>query len=99
LLADYLMLGLEPGATDEQIRLRYLALLKAHPPEGDPQRFQDITKAYERIKDRRSRIRHQLFGYRTTTDVEGSLAYLARAAQPVRKRADLQTLLKAMNKI
>jgi DnaJ-class molecular chaperone len=98
LLADYLMLGLAPGATEEQVRGRYLALLKAHPPEGDPQRFQDITNAYERIKDRRARIRHQLFGYSQTTDVEDSLAYLARAARPVRKRAGLQALLKALDK-
>ena len=98
MLAEYMMLGLEPGATDEQIRARYLELVKAHPPENDPQRFQDITCAYERLKDRRSRIRHRLFGYHLTTDVDGALAYLVRTAHPQPRRAGLQDLLKALQK-
>jgi DnaJ-class molecular chaperone len=97
LLADYLMLGLEPEASEEQIRKCYLALVKAHPPEHDPQRFQDIAKAYERIKDRHARIRHQLFGCRPAGDVEESLDYLVRAARPQRRRAGLQELLKTFN--
>jgi curved DNA-binding protein CbpA len=96
LLADYLMLGLEPGATDDEIRRRYLELVKNHPPEHDPQRFQDITQAYERIKDRQARIRHRLFGCRETVDVEASLAYLVRGCRPARQRAGLQALLKAV---
>jgi curved DNA-binding protein CbpA len=98
LLADYLMLGLEPGATDDQIRRRYLALIKLHPPEKDPQRFQDLNQAYERIRDQRARIHHKLFGYYRTGDVEASLDYLRRAVQPSRKRAGLQALLKALQK-
>lgn len=98
MLADYLMLGLEPTATDEKIRERYLAMVKDHPPEHDPQRFQDITRAYERIKNQHARIRNRLFGYRTTGDVEASFAYLVRAAQPKRQRAGLQALLKAAKK-
>jgi DnaJ-class molecular chaperone len=91
-----MMLGLEPGATNEQIRRRYLSLVKENPPENDPQHFQDITKAYENIKDQHARIRHQLFGSRTSSDVEASLGYLVRAARPARKRAGLQALLKAL---
>lgn len=99
MLVDFLMLGLEPGATDEEIRARYLELVKAHPPEHAPQRFQDITRAYERIKDRRSRIRQCLFGARDFTDVETSLAYLARAFEPQRRRAGLRELIKATGKM
>lgn len=98
LLADYLMLDLEPEATDEQIRKRYLDLVKAHPPEHEPQRFQDIAMAYERIKDRHARIRHRLFGCLTAGDAEEALAYLVRAARPARKRAGLQELLDALHK-
>ncbi|BBO82408.1 molecular chaperone DnaJ [Desulfosarcina ovata] len=98
MLADYLMLGLEPGATDEAVRERYLAMIKIHPPEHDPQGFQDITLAYERLKDRHSRIRHQLFGYQAASDVEASLGYLARAAKPSRHRAGLKALLNALKK-
>jgi DnaJ-class molecular chaperone len=97
MLVDFLMLGLEPGAADERIRARYLELVKSHPPESDAQAFQDIACAYDRIKDRRSRIRHQLFGCAEATDVEGALAYLARAVQPARRRAGLQDLLKSID--
>ncbi len=93
-----MMLGLEPTATDEQIRRRYLALVKNYPPEHDPQRFQDITMAYERIKNQHARIINRLFGYRTAGDVEASFGYLARATQPKRQRAGLQALLKSATK-
>ena len=98
MLADYLTLGLEPGATDDDIRKRYLELVKTHPPEHDPQRFQDITQAYERIKDQRSRIHHRIFGARECVDVEASLAYLVRAFAPKRRRAGLQELIQAVRK-
>lgn len=98
MLADYLVLGLEPGATDEAVRERYLTLVRIHPPEQDPQGFQDISLAYERLKNRHSRIRHQLFGYRMAGDVEASLDYLARAVKPSRNRAGLKALLKALKK-
>lgn len=98
MLADYLMLGLQPGATDGDIRGCYLKLVKNYPPEHDPQRFQDITQAYERLKDRRSRIRHRLFGCRGSVDPEASLAYLARACRPAHQRVGLQALLDAVRK-
>lgn len=40
-------LGLEAGATPEQIRARYLELVKQHPPERDPDRFAEINAAYK----------------------------------------------------
>jgi curved DNA-binding protein CbpA len=95
-LSDYLILGLDLKATDEQIRQRYLALIKTHSPEKDPQRFQDISHAYERIQDRRSRVFTQIFGYRKTSDLESSLRQLLRAAKPERKRVGLQELLDAL---
>jgi DnaJ-class molecular chaperone len=98
-LAEYLMLDLEPTTTDEEIRERYLALVKDYPPEHAPQRFQDISRAYERIKDRHARVRHRLFGYRMANDIEASFSYLVRAAQPKRQRAGLKALLKAAKKL
>jgi DnaJ-class molecular chaperone len=98
LLADYLMLGLEPDAAEDQIRRRYLELIKIHPPEKAPQRFQDINRAYECIRNRRARIHHRLFGYHRAGDAEASLDYLRRAIQPSRKRVGLQAVLKALQK-
>ena len=98
MLADYRMLGLAPGATDEQIRGRYLEMVKKHSPEHDPERFQDINHAYERIRDQRARIHNDLFGYRDVADVDESLGYLVRAFKPARRRAGLQELLNAVKK-
>lgn len=95
MLAEHLMLGLEIGATDDQIRKRYLELIKKHPPEHDPLRFQDISTAYERIKTQRARIQHKIFGSLELRDMESELTYLANAAKPKRKRIGLTALLKA----
>ena len=62
MLLNYFILGLELNATDEEIRKRYLDLIKQYTPEKDPDRFQEITVAYEQIKTPRSRIRGKLFG-------------------------------------
>ena len=40
MLAHYLALGLSPSAAGEEIRQRYLELVRAHPPSRDPERFQ-----------------------------------------------------------
>jgi hypothetical protein len=96
MLAHYLTLGLEEGATDKQIREGYLELIKIHTPEMDAQRFQDITEAYEAIKDRRARIYSRIFAGRDTGDVEAALLFLVRAGKPEPKRVGLQEVLRAL---
>lgn len=44
-------LGLSIEATQEEIRARYLELMKQFPPEREPQRFQEIQIAYQSAKD------------------------------------------------
>jgi len=44
-------LGLSINASQEQIRARYLKLIKQFPPEQEPQRFQEIQLAYRSAKD------------------------------------------------
>ncbi|HIJ54716.1 MAG TPA: J domain-containing protein [Deltaproteobacteria bacterium] len=95
MLAHYLTLGLEESATDEQIRNRYLERIKIHTPETDAQRFQDITQAYEAIKNRRARIYSRIFTGRNTSDMEAALLYLVRAGRPKPKLVGLQELLRA----
>lgn len=98
MLKDYLMLGLLPDAQDEQIRKRYLSLVKQYTPERDPDRFQEISTAYERIKDESSRIKSQLFDPMKITDPEKAIQDFVRAASPQRRRVGLQTLLEAVRK-
>ena len=95
MLTEHLVLGLKPGATDDQIRKRYLELIKKHSPEQDPQRFREISTAYERIKTQRARIHHQIFGCLDAREMASELTYLANAVKPKRKRVGLVELLQA----
>ncbi len=44
-------LGLDLDAGPEEIRARYLALVKEFPPERDPDRFQEIQSAFQIAED------------------------------------------------
>ncbi|MCK4619903.1 MAG: DnaJ domain-containing protein [Desulfobacterales bacterium] len=93
MLSSYFIMGLDLDATDEEIRKRYLELIKRYTPEKDPNRFQEITSAYEQIKTPRARIRGKLFGPLSVSDAEEALLSLGRARTPVRRRAGLKELL------
>jgi len=44
-------LGLPAGATESEIRSRYLKLVKQFPPEQSPERFREVHAAYKAAKD------------------------------------------------
>lgn len=44
--APHEVLGLAASATVEEVRSRYLELVKEFPPERDPDRFHEIHQAY-----------------------------------------------------
>jgi curved DNA-binding protein CbpA len=88
-LTHYLTLGLLPDASDEDIRTSYLQLVKKYTPERDPVRFQQITEAYEAIRDERNRIRGKIFGGLMTRDYESALLSLARSREIRRRRVGL----------
>jgi DnaJ-class molecular chaperone len=56
------VLGLEPGSDADQIRARYAALVKKHPPDRDPEAFQRIRDAFARLEDPRIGASERLFG-------------------------------------
>jgi curved DNA-binding protein CbpA len=47
----YAILGLTRSATPAQIKQAYFALVRAHPPEREPETFKRIRAAYERLRD------------------------------------------------
>lgn len=47
----YKVLGLEPGASQSEIKKAYFSLIRQHSPETDPEQFQKIREAYERLKN------------------------------------------------
>lgn len=57
----YRVLDVRPESGDEEIRLAYLAKVRSHPPEQDPAGFEEARRAFEKLKDARSRLRHLLF--------------------------------------
>ncbi len=99
MLTYYLTLGLLLDASDEDIRSSYLRLVKKHTPEKDPERFRQITEAYEALKDRRNRVKGKIFGGLTVRDYENALLALAKAPEIRRRRAGLQELFQAEKKV
>lgn len=57
----YEILGVAAEASDAEIKQAYLHKVKDNPPDRDQARFQAIHKAYEAIKDRKSRLNYDLF--------------------------------------
>ncbi len=52
---DYRILGLTQGASPEEIKKAYFKMVRLHSPESDPQKFQEIRQAYERLKNAKSK--------------------------------------------
>lgn len=48
---DYSILGLERGASQAEIKKAYFKMVRLHSPEADPEQFQKIRQAYERLKN------------------------------------------------
>ncbi len=47
----YKILGLDPGASQMEIKKAYFKLIRQHSPESDPEQFQKIREAYEQLKN------------------------------------------------
>ena len=95
MLAHYLTLGLSPAASGEEIRRRYLELVRAHPPSRESENSQRIIAAYEALKDDRSRVESALFGIARYRDFELALDALVQARPQRRSTPGLRTLLAA----
>jgi curved DNA-binding protein CbpA len=56
------VLGVSPDATLEQVRAAYLEKVRQHPPDRDPEQFEQIRDAYSRLRDPRSRVQQVFEG-------------------------------------
>lgn len=52
---DYSILGLEQGASQADIKKAYFKMVRLHSPESDPEQFQKIRQAYERLKNAKNK--------------------------------------------
>jgi hypothetical protein len=50
------VLGVAEDTGDAEIRRRYLALVRDHPPDRSPEQFQEYRAAYEALSDERKRL-------------------------------------------
>lgn len=60
-MTPYELLGIASHADDKAIRSAYLELIKTYPPDRAPERFKEISAAYESIKDEKKRLEYYLF--------------------------------------
>lgn len=70
-------------ADDAAIRQAYLKSVQEYPPETDGKRFQEISQAYERIKDQASRHRYHLLD--TTLPGDGPVDVMVQYARYCRQ--------------
>jgi curved DNA-binding protein CbpA len=92
----YRVLGLPVDAGDEQIRRRYLELIKLHSPEKDAERFSAIRSAYEALRDRKTRIENRLFGEGQNDHLEDIVEQVQSLGS--RRRVSLQQILSLVRK-
>ena len=87
----FYVLGVGEDAGDDQIKQRYLALVRAFPPDREPERFQAYRAAYEALRDQRKRLEAKLL---RTNDVALSHLKLVfmEPSMPVSGRATRATV-------
>ncbi len=84
----YGVLGLQPGATSEQVRQAYFQMVRVHTPEAHPVEFKRVRAAYEKLRSPRDRAELALLTFdESVVDVDLDLLALA-----VRSDVDLVSL-------
>src|SRR5207253_936279 len=92
----YNVLGLTPASSDEEIRRRYLELVRQNSPEHQPEKFAAIRSAYESLKDINTRLRYRLFEAGKQESVDALIEEVACTCS--RRRLTLETLLSTLPK-
>jgi len=57
----YVVLGLDPTATDAEIKKAYFQKVREHPPEKDPKQFKQVRAAYDALRTPEARAATDLF--------------------------------------
>lgn len=91
----FMLLGVDESADDEAIKRRYLALVRAWPPDREPEKFQALRQAYEAVSTPRQRLEWKLLHTSTAALSRLKLHCLAAPAAEVRRpsQATMNALL------
>jgi len=84
-------LGVGEDADDDQIKQRYLSLVRLFPPDREPERFQVYRAAYEALSDQRKRLEAKLLSNRDTA-LARIKSHLLAPSKPVCARATKSTI-------
>ena len=84
-------LGVGEDADDDQIKQRYLSLVRLFPPDREPERFQVYRAAYEALSDQRKRLEAKLLSTRDTA-LARIKSHLLAPSKPVCARATKSTI-------
>ena len=76
----YIVLGLQYGATSEEVRQAYFRMVRLHTPEVDPEGFKRVRAAYETLRSPRHRSELALLKFDESV-VEVDLDLVARAVE------------------
>jgi curved DNA-binding protein CbpA len=74
MINPYETLGLSRQANDEEIRARYLELVRQFPPDRAPERFAAVRSAYEQLRDPAVRVASLLFDRGGEESIPGMVA-------------------------
>jgi DnaJ-class molecular chaperone len=89
----YEVLSLSSDASEEQIRKRYLELVREFPPDRDPKKFAEVRAAYDQLRDPIERMRKRLLGFNQTATID-EIAADFQNRNLKDKRISARTLLK-----
>lgn len=92
----YAVLGAAADWDDDQIRRRYLQLVREFTPEHHPEKFAAVRQAYELIRDPLTRLRYRLFEADKAESIDQMIEELKCQT---RHRLSLKTLLSILPKL
>jgi len=84
IINPYEVLGVGPEASADEIRQRYLTLVRQFPPEREPQRFAQVRAAYDQLRDPIVSLERRLFNL-TATDTFDTVQATERQRQRGRR--------------
>ena len=70
----YQVLGVGVDAGEEEIRQRYLTLVRQFPPDQQPEQFARVRAAYDELRDPVKNLRRRLFSPTATDTIEALAA-------------------------
>ena len=78
----FVVLGLPRSASVDEVRARYVELVKQHPPDRDPEMFERVRDAYRAASDPLHAARWKLFGPPPLRDLDELVELLRRRGRP-----------------